>query len=264
MTDVKLAVWSGPRNISTALMRSWENRPDTKVVDEPLYGFYLDRTRLDHPGRDEVIAAMGSDWEPVVADLTAPYEGVYYQKHMTHHLLPELPREWIGRLHNVLLIRDPAEVVASYTRERANVVATDIGLVQQAELYDRFGGELPVIDSADFLQNPEAYLRFLCDYIGVAVHRRDAALAGRPARVRRPLGEVLVRRGRGVDRVRTVPSARGHARGRGARGGRGESAVLRAAARRARRAAARYCVSRTGVPSRFAVQEVVSLGWPEP
>jgi sulfotransferase family protein len=167
MTDVRLAVWSGPRNISTAWMRAWENRPDTRVVDEPLYGFYLGRTQLDHPGRDEIIAVMGSDWRPVVAGLTAPVEGVYYQKHMTHHLLPELPRDWINKLHNVLLIRDPAEVVASYTRERANVVATDIGLVQQAELYDQLGGNVPVIDSADFLQNPQAYLRFLCDYIGV-------------------------------------------------------------------------------------------------
>jgi hypothetical protein len=163
---VRLAVWSGPRNISTALMRSWENRPDARVVDEPLYGFYLDRTGLDHPGRDEIIADMGSDWQPVVAELTAPVEGVYYQKHMTHHLLPELPREWIGQLTNVLLIRDPAEVVASYTRERANVVATDIGLVQQSELYDQLD-DVPVIDSADFLMNPEAYLRWLCDYAGV-------------------------------------------------------------------------------------------------
>ena len=171
MTGVRLAVWSGPRNISTALMRAWENRPDTRVVDEPLYGFYLDRTKLDHPGRDEVIAVMGSDWRPVVAELTAPLDvghyRVYYQKHMTHHLIPELPRGWIGELTNVLLIRDPAEVVASYTRERANVVATDIGLVQQAELYDQLDANVPVIDSADFLRDPEGYLRWLCDHIGV-------------------------------------------------------------------------------------------------
>jgi hypothetical protein len=167
MTDVRLAVWSGPRNISTALMRSWENRPDTRVVDEPLYGFYLDRTQLDHPGRDEIIAAMGSDWRPVVAELVAPVDGIYYQKHMTHHLIPELPRDWIGSLANVLLIRDPAEVVASYTRGRTNVVATDIGLVQQDELYDQLDGNVPVIDSADFLQDPEGYLRWLCDYVDV-------------------------------------------------------------------------------------------------
>jgi hypothetical protein len=164
MTSV--AVWSGPRNISTALMRAWENRPDTRVVDEPLYGFYLDRTQLDHPGRDEIVAVMGHDWRPVVAELTAPVEGIYYQKHMTHHLLPELPRGWIADLSNVLLIRDPAEVVASYTRERANVVAADIGLVQQSELYEQLGG-VPVIDSADFLQDPEGYLRWLCEHFGV-------------------------------------------------------------------------------------------------
>jgi len=166
MSNVRLAMWSGPRNISTALMRAGENRPDTRVVDEPLYGFDLDRTKLDHPGRDEVIAAMGSDWRPVVAELIAPVEGGYYQKHMTHHLIPELPRDWIAALTNVLLIRDPAEVVASYTRERANVVATDIGLVQQTELYDQLAGA-PVIDSADFLRDPEGYLRWLCDHIGV-------------------------------------------------------------------------------------------------
>jgi hypothetical protein len=166
VSGVRLAVWSGPRNISTALMRSWENRPDTRVVDEPLYGFYLDRTGLDHPGREEIIADMGSDWRPVVADLVAPGAGVYYQKHMTHHLLPELPRDWIADLVNVLLIRDPAEVVASYTRERTNVVASDIGLVQQAELYDQLGG-LPVIDSADFLRDPAGYLRWMCDHAGV-------------------------------------------------------------------------------------------------
>ena len=164
---VRLAVWSGPRNISTALMRSWENRPDTRVVDEPLYAYYLDETGLNHPGRDEVIAAGETSWQVVVAELTAPVEGVYYQKHMTHHLIPQLPREWIPALTNVLLIRDPAEVIASYVRSRADVVAEDIGLVQQAELYDQLGTDVPVIDAADFLHDPQAYLRWLCDYAGV-------------------------------------------------------------------------------------------------
>jgi hypothetical protein len=164
---VRLAVWSGPRNISTALMRSWENRPDCRVVDEPLYAYYLNETGLDHPGRDEVIAAGETSWQAVVAELTAPTDGIYYQKHMTHHLIPQLPRDWIGELTNVLLIRDPAEVVASYVRSRANVVAEDIGLVQQSELYDQLGGTPPVIDAADFLKDPEGYLRWLCDYIEV-------------------------------------------------------------------------------------------------
>jgi len=168
MTDgVRLAVWSGPRNISTALMRSWENRPDCRVVDEPLYAYYLAETGLDHPVRNEVIAACETSWQAVVAELTAPVDGIYYQKHMTHHLIPQLPRDWIGELTNVLLIRDPAEVVASYVRSRANVVAADIGLVQQAELYDQLGDTTPVIDAADFLRDPEGYLRWLCRHIGV-------------------------------------------------------------------------------------------------
>ncbi|HTZ44423.1 MAG TPA: hypothetical protein VMB79_11235 [Jatrophihabitans sp.] len=164
---IRLTVWSGPRNISTALMRSWENRPDCRVVDEPLYAYYLAETGLDHPARDEVIAAGETSWPAVVAELTAPTEGIYYQKHMTHHLIPQLPRDWIGGLTNVLLIRDPAEVVASYVRSRAEVVAEDLGLVQQSELYDQLGGLPPVIDAADFLGNPEGYLRWLCEHLGV-------------------------------------------------------------------------------------------------
>ena len=167
IAGVRLAVWSGPRNISTALMRSWENRPDCRVVDEPLYAYYLAETGLDHPVRDEVIAAGSTSWRVVVAELTAPVDGVYYQKHMTHHLVRQLPRDWIPLLTNVLLIRDPAEVVASYVRSRANVVAEDIGLVQQGELYDQLGDATPVIDAADFLRDPEGYLRWLCAYVGI-------------------------------------------------------------------------------------------------
>ena len=177
-TGVRLAVWSGPRNISTALMRSWENRPDTEVVDEPLYAYYLTQTGLEHPGRDEVIASQPTDWREVVAGLLAERPGVHYQKHMAQHLVPQLPRDWIGRLTNVLLIRDPAEVVASYTRSRAQVVAADIGLIQQAELYDQLGGRVPVVDAADFLRDPERYLRWLCDHVGVPF--TDAMLSWPP------------------------------------------------------------------------------------
>jgi hypothetical protein len=164
---VRLAMWSGPRNISTALMRSWENRPDTRVVDEPLYAYYLNETGLNHPVREEIVAAGETSWQAVVAELTAATPGVYYQKHMTHHLIPQLPRDWIPALTNVLLIRDPAEVVASYVRSRADVVAEDIGLLQQTELYDQLGRDVPVIDTADFLRDPECYLRWMCSYAGV-------------------------------------------------------------------------------------------------
>ena len=165
---VRLAVWSGPRNISTALMRSWENRDDTVVVDEPLYAHYLQATGLDHPGRDEVIAAGDTDWRRVVATLVGPVPAgarVFYQKHMAHHLLPGLDRTWVSRLTNALLIRDPREVVASYVRSRATVTVQDTGLPQQVELHRELGP--PVLDAADVLRRPEPYLRALCDHAGV-------------------------------------------------------------------------------------------------
>src|SRR6185503_5157258 len=115
---LRLAMWSGPRNISTAMMRSWGNRDDCVVVDEPLYAHYLVTTGKPHPGRDETIVAGETDWRRVVAQLTGPIPGdqnIYFQKHMTHHLLPEMEREWLGKLTNCFLIRDPRQVLASYT-----------------------------------------------------------------------------------------------------------------------------------------------------
>jgi hypothetical protein len=170
---VRLAVWSGPRNISTALMRSWENRPDTMVIDEPLYAHYLKVTGLDHPGRAEVIAAGDTDWRNVVSTLVGPVPDgitVFYQKHMAHHLLPGIERSWIGGLTNVMLIRDPREVLASYVRARADVTADDLGLPQQTKLYDELVAAAmppPVIDARDFLLQPETYLRALCRHVGV-------------------------------------------------------------------------------------------------
>jgi hypothetical protein len=168
---VRLACWSGPRNISTATMRAWENRADCDVVDEPFYAWYLAQTGLDHPARDLVIEAGESDWRRVVASLSGPWPdgpALQYQKHMAQHLLPALPRDWIGSLRNVLLIRDPAEVVSSYVRSRTSVTPGDIGLLQQLELRQLLGRDVPVIDAGDFLRDPEAHLRWLCDYVGLA------------------------------------------------------------------------------------------------
>ena len=113
-------MWSGPRNISTAMMRAWGSRADSAVSDEPLYGFYLkERPDVDHPGRDEVIASMECDWRKVAAAMTGPIPGgkaVWYQKHMAHHLLPQVEREWIGQLTNCFLIRDQARVLASLSK----------------------------------------------------------------------------------------------------------------------------------------------------
>lgn len=184
---IRLAMWSGPRNISTALMRSWENRGDCVVVDEPLYAHYLSVTQLDHPAREEVIAAGDTDWRRVASWLTdgdpRPGATVFYQKHMTHHLLPRIEYDWIRRLRNVLLIRDPREVVASYVKSRASVTPEDIGLPQQITLYDVLsaaGEPPPVIDAADFLRAPGGHLRALCDLVGVPF--TDRMLAWPPGR----------------------------------------------------------------------------------
>src|SRR3954465_6413180 len=101
-------MWSGPRNISTAMMRAWKNPPDTVVIDEPLYAFYLARTQAAHPGRAEVLAGGDTDWQKVVSRLTdvelPGHKKVFYQKHMTHHLLPEIDRAFIKELTNCFLI----------------------------------------------------------------------------------------------------------------------------------------------------------------
>lgn len=175
-TPLRVAMWSGPRNISTAMMRAWENRGDCAVSDEPLYAAYLAATGLDHPGRDEVIADGDTDAARVAQALSeGPAPGdqpVWYQKHMSHHLLPGMDTDWVHRLHNILLIRDPAQVVDSYLKSRATVAPEDIGLLQQAQLFDRLAqrsGQAPmVIDAEDFLQTPEAFLRAVCDALGIA------------------------------------------------------------------------------------------------
>ena len=172
-TPVRVAMWSGPRNISTAMMRAWENRGDCAVSDEPLYAHYLDRTGLDHPAREKVIADGDTDWQRVVAALLGPVPdgaAVWYQKHMTHHLLPHMDHAWIAQLRNVLLIRDPREVVASYVKSRATVTADDIGLPQQIALYDELctaGSPPPILDAGDFLRAPEIHLRALCAWLGI-------------------------------------------------------------------------------------------------
>jgi hypothetical protein len=167
-------MWSGPRNISTAMMRSWENRPDCEVIDEPLYAHYLQHTGDPHPGADEVIARGDTDWHRVTAQLAAPHPSgcaIWFQKHMCQHLLPHIEREWIYSLTNVLLIRPPEQVVASYLRTRGTVSALEIGMPQQAELFDLLSernGEPPiVIDAPRFLADPGAQLRTLCERLQI-------------------------------------------------------------------------------------------------
>jgi hypothetical protein len=174
-TPLRIAMWSGPRNISTAMMRAFENRADCVVADEPLYGAWLKRTGEAHPMADQVIAAMDCDWRSVVTTLTGPVPGgapIWYQKHMTHHLLDEMiDPDWLSKLTHVFLIRDPAAVVASYLAKRGTVTAEDIGVPQQSKLFDRIRGLTgrapPVIDSGAFLQDPEGHLRALCRVLAI-------------------------------------------------------------------------------------------------
>ena len=181
MTDapLRIAMWSGPRNIPTAMMRAWENRPDTAVIDEPFYAHYLATTGSDHPGRDEVIAAYETDWRRVVDQLTGPVPGgkpVFYQKHMTHHMLPGMDEDWLAGAASVFLIRDPRAVIASYARKRGTATADDIGIARQQELFEalrrRTGATPPVIDAARVLADPPGVLGRLCEVLGLDFDER--------------------------------------------------------------------------------------------
>ncbi len=172
--SVRIAMWSGPRNISTAMMRAWGNRADTFVIDEPFYAFYLSATGKEHPGADEVIASGETDWRKVIAQLTGPIPNgkrIFFQKQMAHHLSREVDREWLGEVTNCFLIRDPREVIASYIKKREDPSLPELGFMQQAEIFDfvraRTNSIPPVVDAKDVLDEPERILRLLCEAVGV-------------------------------------------------------------------------------------------------
>ena len=175
MDVLRVAMWSGPRNLSTALMRSFGNRADCSVVDEPLYAAYLAATGLDHPGRDEVVASQPTSPARVVEDLTSGPVAtpVQYQKHMTHHVLPSVPRAPLASLTHAFLVRDPERVLTSYAKVREEPTLEDLGLPQQVELFETFGG--PVVDAADVLRDPRGTLTLLCGALGLDFD--DAMLA---------------------------------------------------------------------------------------
>jgi len=172
---IRIAMWSGPRNISTAMMRSFENRPDTAVVDEPFYAVYLQETGAQHPMRDEVLASQPRDWRAVVEGLLGPVPGgrpVFYQKHMTHHMLLHMEWEWTRNLRNAFLIRAPEDVLLSYAQVRGTPSPEEIGVPQQCALFereaDRLGHAPPVIDGADVLRDPGRVLALACEVLGIA------------------------------------------------------------------------------------------------
>ena len=163
-------------------MRAWGNRADTVVIDEPFYAYFLKATAKKHPGADEVIAQGETDWRKVVEQLTGPIpesrpQGpshigkIFFQKQMTHHLLPEIDRKWIGEVTNCFLIRDPREVILSYIKKNPEPALEDLGYVQQIEIFEFVRTQtnsIPaIVDARDILQAPERMLRLLCKAIGV-------------------------------------------------------------------------------------------------
>jgi hypothetical protein len=179
---LRLAMWSGPRNVSTAFMRSWGNRPDTIVVDEPFYAHYLLATGVDHPGRADVIARHETDWRRVVESLLGPAPPgvrVFYQKQMSHHLLPHMGRDWLGAMTHAFLIRDPAPMLASLGEKLSEFELGATGLPQQVEIFEHVhrttGHVPPVVDSADLLEAPGRTLRALCAALGIPFSERMLA-----------------------------------------------------------------------------------------
>jgi len=184
-TPLRIAMWCGPRNISTALMRAWENRPDTFVVDEPLYAYYLHATGADHPLREEIIARCETDWRRVVQSLThdtRPGKSIYYQKQMTHHFLPQIERGWLADVTNCFLIREPREMLVSYLKKMPTPTFADTGYPQLQDLFRHVRQMTdkapPVIDARDVLTDPRRTLGLLCAALGVPFH--DAMLSWPP------------------------------------------------------------------------------------
>ena len=171
---MKIAMWSGPRNLSTAMMYSFAARGDCAVTDEPFYAAYLNATSMQHPMGAEIIAAGQTDARQVAEYCLGPNpdgQPLWYQKHMTLHMIPDFGRSFLGGLTNVFLIRHPARVVASYSKKRESPTLADIGFVQQAELFDQVaqmtGSAPPVVDSADIRATPRATLTRLCAALGI-------------------------------------------------------------------------------------------------
>lgn len=171
---IRIAMWSGPRNLSTAMMRSFGARADTSCLDEPFYAAFLKITGIDHPLRDETLAVQESNPDTVAAQLLAgwPTEAaIQYQKHMTHHMVGGVPTDWMAHVRHAFLIRHPSRVLGSYAKKRQEVTLEDIGFIQQAKLFDRVraltGTNPAVVDSDDILRHPKSALAALCNALSI-------------------------------------------------------------------------------------------------
>jgi hypothetical protein len=171
---IRIAMWSGPRNLSTAMMRSFGSRADTYVSDEPFYGCFLKDTGAKHPMREEVIAAMDCDWRSVMASLRGDASDgspVWFQKHMWHHMAGPVGYGDFDGFTHAFLIREPERMIASYLRKREVAAFEDFGLERQAEFFERgaerLGRAPPVVDASDVLANPQSVLTQLCEALGI-------------------------------------------------------------------------------------------------
>ena len=167
----RISMWSGPRNISTALMYAFRQRSDTSVVDEPLYGHYLTKTNVRHPGDDEVIASMECDGQRVVSEvlLASCETPVRFFKNMAHHLVG-LDRAFLGELANILLTREPKAMLASLSKQLPNPTLRDTGLKEQVELLDLVlkKGQTPVVlEAKEVLRDPRGVLSQACELLGL-------------------------------------------------------------------------------------------------
>jgi len=175
---MRIAMWSGPRNISTALMRSFENRPDCVVYDEPFYAYYLDSTKIDHPLKKEIIKNGNIKFQSIIKELTGPIplnKKIWYQKHMAHHNKDDFDLNWIKKLHNCILIRDPRQVISSYISKFKLNSINQLGFPQQYELYNfiKSQGDIPIIiDATDLLKNPEKILQTLCKKLSIPFYNQ--------------------------------------------------------------------------------------------
>ena len=168
-----IACWSGPRNISTALMRSWSSRKDTFVTDEPFYAYYLKETQISHPMHKKIINHYLSDYDEIVNHLINEIpnrKNIWYQKHMAHHLIELSKIEWIKKCENCILIRHPKEVISSYTSKNKLNSVTELGYPQQVEIANflkKSNLRFKIIDSADLLKNPKEVLFEWCESINI-------------------------------------------------------------------------------------------------
>ena len=167
---MNIYMWSGPRNLSTALMRSFENREDTKVWDEPFYAYYLKETKKNHPLANEIINKYETNLDKIIELVTAEKDFIYFQKHMSHHIIKKIPINWITKGINCFLIRHPKEVLLSYIQKNDLIDSNDLGYPAQLRLFNYIktsNKKILVIDAKDLSEKPEIILKKICKKINI-------------------------------------------------------------------------------------------------